>query len=94
MKVYSDYYVYILLCADQTFYIGTSNNVLKRVETHNAGRGAKYTKARRPVKLLYYENLHDKSEALKREIKLKKLNRVKKESFLQENGINWRDFLI
>lgn len=94
MKDYSDYYVYILLCSDQTFYIGTSNDVKKRVETHNSGKGAKYTKTRRPVLLMYYENLHDKSKALKREIELKKFSRAKKESFLQDNGINWHDFLI
>ncbi|WP_125761148.1 GIY-YIG nuclease family protein [Companilactobacillus hulinensis] len=94
MKDYSDYYVYILLCSDKTFYIGTSNDVEKRVATHNAGKGAKYTKTRRPVKLMYFENLHDKSEALRREIELKKYSRAKKESFLQSMGINWRDFLI
>ncbi|WP_334328512.1 GIY-YIG nuclease family protein [Companilactobacillus sp. HBUAS59699] len=89
-----DYFVYILLCADRTFYIGTSNDVLKRVATHNSGKGAKYTKTRRPVKLLYQENLNSKSNALKREIELKKLTRKKKETFLQDHGINWRDFLI
>lgn len=90
----SKYYVYILLCNDKTFYIGTSNNVKKRVATHNAGKGAKYTKTRRPVKLMYTEELENKSQALKREIAIKKLSRLQKENLLKSNGINWRDYLI
>lgn len=88
------YFVYMLLCADRTFYIGTSNDVKKRVATHNSGKGAKYTKTRRPVKLLYQEEVENKSEALKREIVLKKLRRSQKEELLLQNGINWRDYLI
>ncbi|MFD1417259.1 GIY-YIG nuclease family protein [Companilactobacillus keshanensis] len=88
------YYVYLLLCADHTFYIGTSNNVEKRVKTHNSGKGAKYTKTRRPVQLLYTETLPDKSSALKREIELKKFTRSKKEKLLLNAGINWRNYLI
>ncbi|WP_125565132.1 GIY-YIG nuclease family protein [Companilactobacillus insicii] len=90
----NEYFVYILLCADKTFYIGTSNNVTKRVATHNLGKGAKYTKTRLPVKLMYKEKLHSKSEALKREIELKKFSRKKKELFLRSHGINWQEFLI
>lgn len=85
----SNYYVYLLLCSDKTFYIGTTNDVSKRVATHNKGKGAKYTKIRRPVKLLYSENLHGKSEALKREHELKKLTRNQKEELLKENNIDW-----
>lgn len=88
------YYVYILLCSDETFYIGTSNNVEKRVKTHNSGKGAKYTRARRPVQLLYTEKLSDKSSALKREIELKKYSRSKKEKLLLNAGINWHKYLI
>ncbi|PMD73491.1 GIY-YIG nuclease family protein [Companilactobacillus nuruki] len=88
------YYVYMLLCRDQTFYTGTSNNVEKRVATHNAGKGAKYTKIRRPVKLMYSEELENKSQALKREIAIKKLSRQQKVSLLKSHGINWRDYLI
>lgn len=84
----------MLLCSDKTFYIGTSNDVLKRVATHNSGKGAKYTKTRRPVQLLYQENLHGKSNALKREIELKKFTRKQKETFLRAHGINWQEFLI
>lgn len=90
----SKYYVYMLLCSDKTFYTGTSNDVKKRVKTHNAGKGAKYTKVRRPVKLMYTEELVDKSAALKREIAIKKLTRSQKEQLLKSHGINWRDYLI
>lgn len=84
----------MLLCSDKTFYTGTSNNVKKRVATHNSGKGAKYTKIRRPVKLMYTEELENKSQALKREIAIKKLSRQQKETLLKSNGINWRDYLI
>lgn len=84
----------MLLCKDQTFYTGTSNNVKKRVATHNAGKGAKYTKVRRPVKLMYTEELANKSEALKREIAIKKLTRLQKIDLLKSHGINWQDYLI
>lgn len=84
----------MLLCSDKTFYTGTSNDVEKRVATHNAGKGAKYTKTRRPVKLMYTEELENKSQALKREIAIKKLSRSQKEKLLKSNGINWHDYLI
>lgn len=84
----------MLLCHDRTFYTGTSNNVEKRVATHNAGKGAKYTKIRRPVKLMYSEELANKSEALKREIAIKKLSRQQKVTLLKSHGINWQDYLI
>ncbi|KRL68423.1 hypothetical protein FC27_GL000120 [Companilactobacillus versmoldensis DSM 14857 = KCTC 3814] len=58
--------------------------------THNRGQGAKYTKTRRPVKLLYSEKLIDKSAALKREIAIKKLSRQQKEGLLTANGISWK----
>jgi len=84
----------MLLCKDRTFYTGTSNNVEKRVATHNSGKGAKYTKTRRPVQLMYTEELADKSQALKREIVIKKLTRQQKEVLLKSHGINWHDYLI
>ena len=89
-----NYYVYMLLCNDRTFYTGTSNNVKKRVATHNAGKGAKYTKVRRPVNLMYTEKLENKSAALKREIAIKKLTRSQKIDLLKSHGINWQDYLI
>ncbi len=71
-------YVYILLCSDHTLYTGWTNDLESRISSHNAGTGAKYTRTRLPVKLVYCEKLNTKSEALKREIEIKKLSRKKK----------------
>ncbi len=79
------YYVYMLRCADNTIYSGYTTNVERRVNTHNSGHGAKYTRARLPVKLAYMENFLSKSEALKREAALKKLSHAEK-IFLIENS--------
>lgn len=73
------YFVYILECADLTLYIGSTNNIEKRIVAHNSSKaGAKYTKARRPVILKYSESFETKSDALKREHELKKLTRQEK----------------
>ncbi len=73
------YFVYILECADSTLYIGSTNNIEKRIAAHNTSKtGAKYTKARRPVILKYYESFETKSDALRREHELKKLTRQEK----------------
>ncbi len=74
-----EYFVYILECADKTLYIGSTNNLEKRVRAHNTAKtGARYTKIRRPVVLKYSETLGSKSDALKREHALKKLSRAEK----------------
>lgn len=73
------YYVYILRCKDGTLYTGYANNLEKRIHDHNFSKtGAKYTRARRPVKLIYSENYRTLSKALKREIAIKKLPRTGK----------------
>ena len=73
------YFVYILECSDQTLYTGITKDVDKRLEEHNTSdKGAKYTKARRPVKLLYSESSPDRSTASKREYAIKKLTRSEK----------------
>ena len=71
-------YVYILRCNDDSLYTGWTNNLEKRLKTHLAGKGAKYTKARLPVELVYYEEFEDKIEAMKREYKIKQLSRKEK----------------
>jgi len=76
------FFCYMVECADGTFYTGWTTDPERRVKTHNAGRGARYTKMRRPVKLIYVEELLDKSSALKRERAIKKLPRKKKEQLL------------
>jgi putative endonuclease len=81
------YYVYMLLCADQTIYTGITNNVLKRVESHNTGvEGTKYTRSRRPVTLLAVWKCKNRSEATKLEIEFKALTRAKKISLAHEQG--------
>jgi len=73
-----DWEVYILECSDGTLYTGISNNLPSRIEKHNSGKGAKYTKNRIPVALVYKETLKNKSESLKREIEIKRLTRSQK----------------
>ena len=71
-------YVYILNCKDNTLYTGYTNDLQKRLKAHNEGKGAKYTKCRRPCKLVYSEQFKTKSEALSREAQIKKLKRTDK----------------
>lgn len=70
--------VYIVRCCDGSLYTGWTNDIQHRIAAHNSGTGAKYTKNRRPVQLVYLEYLPDKSAALKREAALKKLSRAAK----------------
>jgi len=73
------WFVYILRCSDGTLYTGITKNLKARLETHNTGKGAKYTKARLPVKILYSEEVPSKSNALKRELAIKKMSKTQKE---------------
>ena len=73
------HYVYILKCADKTLYTGYTNDIAKRIQAHNGGKsGAKYTKGRQPVTLIYKEGYRTLSKALKREHALKQLSRAQK----------------
>lgn len=69
---------YILECCDGSLYTGWTNDIEKRLEAHNAGKGAKYTKSRRPVKLVYLEEFETKEEAMRREYSIKRLGRKEK----------------
>lgn len=71
-------YVYILRCADNSLYTGWTNNLDKRVKIHSEGKGAKYTRARLPIELVYFEEYEDKIEAMKREYAIKQLKRKEK----------------
>ncbi|NNJ29248.1 GIY-YIG nuclease family protein [Lacrimispora defluvii] len=71
-------YTYLVKCADNTLYCGWTNHLEKRLEAHNQGKGAKYTKTRRPVELVYYESYPTKEEAMRREVQIKKLSRKDK----------------
>ena len=75
-------YTYILRCGDDSLYTGWTNHLTKRVADHNAGRGAKYTKAHLPVELVSYEIFDTKEEAMKRECAIKKLSRPQKERLI------------
>jgi len=72
------WFVYIVECADNTLYTGITNDLKKRILTHNQSKGAKYTKARLPVKLKYFIECEDKSLASKEEYRIKKLSREEK----------------
>lgn len=77
------FYCYILECADGTYYTGWTTDPERRERQHNAGQGARYTKTRRPVQLVYIEVQSDRSTAQKREFKIKKLTRAKKEALIK-----------
>ncbi len=70
--------VYLLMCSDQTLYCGATNNLEKRIITHNSGKGSKYTRGRTPVMLYKHFECIDKSSALKLECKIKQLSREEK----------------
>lgn len=71
-------YTYILKCSDNTLYCGWTNNLEKRISTHNKGQGGKYTRSRLPVELVYYETFDTKEEAMSREFHIKRLSRSEK----------------
>ncbi len=75
-------YTYILRCNDGTYYCGWTNDLEKRIKTHNSGKGSKYTKTRLPVELVYYEEFSTKKEAMSREWHIKRLTRAQKEELI------------
>ena len=81
----NDWFVYIVRCADDSLYTGITKDVNRRIQEHNEGDklAAKYTRARRPVVLVYQETCESRSVATKREIEIKKLSREEKEEFLR-----------
>ena len=78
-------YMYVVQCADGTLYTGYTTDIERRIKTHNAGKGAKYTRARLPVKLIYAQGFDSKEEAMSAEALLKRKKRAQKERFLSEN---------
>jgi len=85
-KVSKNFYVYIVSCRDNTLYTGYTDDVEKRIDTHNGLNGpggAKYTKARRPVKLVHSEEFKTKSDAMKREWEIKNMTRTEKEALFK-----------
>ena len=77
-------YTYMVECSDGTLYTGWTNNIEKRIEIHNSGKGAKYTRSRLPVELKYYETFTTKREAMQREYQIKQLSRQDKLKLIKE----------
>jgi putative endonuclease len=78
------FYVYIVRCSDRTYYTGYTHDLKNRVDVHNNGKGAKYTRGRLPVELVYFEEFDSKGLALSREYKIKKLSRKCKEELVED----------
>lgn len=76
-------YVYIARCFDETLYTGWTTDVKKREKTHNLGKGAKYTRSRLPIKIVYVEECDSKIEALRREYQVKKMTKSQKENLIR-----------
>lgn len=89
LKAAAHFTFYVLLCSDGSFYGGYSPDVAARVRTHNAGKGAKYTRSRLPVKLIYTETYPNKHGALSAEWHFKQRTRMQKEQYLRAHGLAW-----
>ncbi len=76
-------YTYILECADGSYYTGWTNDPARRLRAHNEGRGARYTRSRRPVRFVYLEAYEDRIDAMRREFAIKQLTRAEKEQLVQ-----------
>lgn len=79
------YFIYIVKCKDETYYTGYTTNIEKRIKAHNEGKGAKYTRSRLPVKLVYWEQYEEKTQALKREYAIKQLTRKQKQQLIRRS---------
>lgn len=79
-------YTYILKCADGTLYTGWTNDLERRLAAHNAGKGGKYTRSHRPVELVYFEEYETKEEAMRREVLIKQLPRIKKLKLIEQKN--------
>ncbi|MBT4349561.1 GIY-YIG nuclease family protein [bacterium] len=78
------YYIYLARCNDQTLYTGYTSNLIQREAKHNAGEGAKYTRARRPIRIIYSEKFNTISEAMIRECQIKSWTKLKKEKLIKK----------
>lgn len=87
IKKSAKYYIYILRCGDGSLYTGSTNNLAKRLAEHSAGKGAKYTRSRLPVELVYSEKFLSKPKALKREREIKNFSHNKKVDLVFKNAI-------
>ncbi|MDA8216019.1 MAG: GIY-YIG nuclease family protein [Dehalococcoidales bacterium] len=84
----ANWWVYILACADGTYYTGSTNDLARRLDRHNAGEGARYTRSRRPVRLLAAAVCPDRSAAQRMEAKVKRLPRAGKRHFVEQHRVD------
>ena len=76
------HYIYIARCKDKTLYTGYTDDLMKREKAHNEGKGARYTRGRRPIKIVYSEEFKTKSKAMRREYQIKRLTKMEKEKMV------------
>jgi len=81
-----NWHVYIVECADGSLYTGITTDLQRRIATHNAGNGARYTRSRRPVRLVYAETREDRSTALRREHEIKQMHVSAKQALIERSG--------
>ncbi|MBQ0140442.1 MAG: GIY-YIG nuclease family protein [Kurthia sp.] len=89
MEITNKHYMYVLRCSDDTLYTGYTNNIEKRMLTHNSGKGAKYTRSRLPIQCIYFEQFETKSQAMSAEYFFKKKTRQQKLSYIEERGFEY-----
>ena len=82
------HYVYILRAADGHLYTGTTKDLEERLKRHNSGRGGRFTKGRKPLTLVYYEELKDLQSAMRREVQIKKLSRSRKQALIEQSPLD------
>ena len=82
----NEHYLYVVSCKDESLYAGYTNNLERRIKLHNEGKGAKYTRGRGPIKLVFSKKYATKSEALKAEYAFKQLKRNEKQQYIREQG--------
>lgn len=80
-------YTYIVECRDESLYTGWTTDLKRRITAHNAGKGAKYTKSRRPVRLVYWEEFETKEEAMRREYAIKHMSRQEKKKLIEKQKL-------
>ncbi|MFC5590922.1 GIY-YIG nuclease family protein [Sporosarcina soli] len=83
----TEHFFYVLECKDGSYYAGYTNDLEKRIQVHNEGKGAKYTRARKPVHCIYYESFETKREAMQAEYRFKQLTRESKERYIGKEKI-------
>ncbi len=89
VKKEDNHFLYILECGDGTYYTGYTNDLTKRLQKHEEGKGAKYTRGRGPLKLVFQKAFSTKQEAMRMEFAVKKLNRAEKERMIKEGSVSY-----